>query len=526
MNLTNTLAKAFLSLSFVLLLASAAFSQSVFNVRDYGASGNRAELATKAIQQTIDTVYARGGGVVWLPAGDYLSGTLVLKSNVTLRLDPGATLYASQDTADYKVPFNIYKHNNPHQPVLLYAEGARNISIEGRGRIHGQARRVYQDLGAADGFIAEETEIARQAGVEMKMYRKVPPYVSLIYLVSCQDVSIEGVRILESVDWTLHMQWCARVSIRNCFIRSSLVAGVNADGIDVDGCRNVTVSDCVIATGDDAIVLKSTLTNGRYEDCANVTVTNCVLTSTSSALKIGTETYGDFRNIVFTNCTVSNSNRGVGIIVRDGGRVSDVIVSNITMELNRKHFNWWGSADPFWLVVLKRREDSEVGTIENVLLSNIIAHGQGTSRISGYRPESIRNVTLDQVQLFMHPETKPDKRATHALEVKNVEDLTISRTRVFWDAPTEEKWQSALAVENAQGLVIDDFRGRAGRPSSPAPVIALHNVQHARVQGVEPTASTDVLIRVSGSKTQSVNFIDNDSNQRARQRVVQTKANP
>ncbi len=206
--------------------------------------------------------------------------------------------------------------------------------------------------------------------------------------------------------------------------------------------------------------------------------------------------------------------------------MSDVLVSNITMELNRKHFNWWGSADPFWLVVLKRQEDSKVGTIENVLLSNIIAHGQGTSKITGLRPKSIRSVTLDQVQLFMHPETKSDKRATHALEVKNVEDLTISRTRVQWDVSAEEKWQSALAVENARGLTIDGFRGQAGGALNKYPVIALHNVQDARVQGVESTDDADVLIRVSGSKTQSVNFTNNDSNQRARQQVVRTKGNP
>ncbi len=507
-----------LGLTSAMLFTSTGLSQSVFSVRDYGATGIRAELATEAIQQTIDTAHARGGGVVWLPAGDYLSGTLVLKSNVTLRLDPGATLYASQDTADYKVPFNIYKNDNPRQPVLLYAEGARRIRIEGEGRIHGQARRVYQDLREADGFIAEETEIARRAGVEMKMYRKVPPFVSLIYLVSCQDVAIEGVRILESVDWTLHVQWCARVSIRNCFIQSSLEAGVNADGIDVDGCRNVTISDCIITTGDDAIVLKSTLTNGRYEDCANVTVTNCVLTSTSSALKIGTETYGDFRHIVFTNCVISNSNRGLGIIVRDGGRVSDVIVSNVTMELNRKHFNWWGSADPFWLVVLKRREDSEVGSIENVLLSNIIAHGQGTSKISGLGAESIRNITLDQVQLFMHPEVKPDKRATHALMATDVEGLTISQVRVHWNEVVEKKWQSALAIENVRGLTVNDFRGQAGNDGHP--VVALHNVQDARVQAIEATAATDVLIQVSGEQTKDVKFANNDIQQWAGQQIV------
>lgn len=513
--------KAFLWIPIVLLSIHHVYPQQVFNVKDYGASGNKDEIVTRAIQKAIDTCHDKGGGTVYFPAGDYLSGTIVLKSNVTLHIAQGATLFASQDTADYDVPFNIYKHNNPHQPVLIYAEGAHNISIEGKGMIHGQARRTYEDLKSVDSFIAEETENARKSGVEMKTHYKIPPYVSLIYLVSCQNVKITDVSIIESVDWTLHVQWSERVYISNCYIQSSLEAGVNADGIDVDGCRDVTISDCIIETGDDAIVLKSTLTNDRYESCENITVTNCVLTSTSSALKIGTETYGDFKNILFNNCTFKNSNRGFGIIVRDGGTVSDVIVSNITMDLDRKHFNWWGSADPIWLVVLKRTPDSKVGMIKNIMIDNIIAHGQGTSKMEGFEGKRIQNITLSNVQLFMHAEDKPDKRATHGLVVREVENLTLDQVSVYWDEEKmEEKWQSAMLAEDVNFLTINSFRGRQGKKNSTDPVIALHNVQNAIVRRVEPVANTDVLVKISGKQAKNIKLLNNDVNNRAEQKVV------
>lgn len=497
-------------------------AQQVFNVREYGASGVKNEIATAALQKAIDACHDQGGGTVLLPVGEYLSGTLVLKSNVSLHIGQGATLYASQDSADYQVPFPIYKNSRSDQPVLIYAEGAENISIEGKGKIHGQARRVYEDLKSVDSFIAEETENARKAGVEMKMYYKVPPYVSLVYLVSCRNVKITDVSILESVDWSLHVQWSERVSIRNCYIQSSLEAGVNADGIDIDGCRDVTISDCIIETGDDAIVLKSTFTNNRYESCKNVTVSNCVLSSTSTALKIGTETFGDFQNILFNNCAVKNSNRGVSIVVRDGGTVRDVTVSNISMELDRKHFNYWGDGDPIYLVILKRNEESKVGKIENISLNHILAHGQGTSRIIGYEGQKIKNVSLHNVQLFIYPEDKPDKRATHALVAREVEDLTIDQLSVSWDdTKTEEKWKSAFLAEEVDDLTINSFRGRQGLAGSKDPVIVLYNVQNAVVRNVEPTAKTEVLVKVSGSQTENIYFQDNDVYNQAARKVLQ-----
>ncbi|MFP4090611.1 MAG: glycoside hydrolase family 28 protein [Cyclobacteriaceae bacterium] len=506
------------------------FSQAqtrLFDVRDYGATGRKSEKATAAIQRAIDACAETGGGTVYFPPGEYLSGTVRLKDHVNLHLENGARWYASQDTADYQVPYNIYKGNNPSQPVLIYAEEVNNIGISGQGLIDGQARREYDDLRGVDSFIAEETELARASGVEMKMYYKIPPIMSLIYFVDCKDVKIKDVHIRESSSWTLHVQWCERVEISGILLESSLEQGVNADGIDVDGCRDVLISNCIIKTGDDAIVLKSTLTNGRFENCENVTVTNCVLTSTSSALKIGTETFGDFQNIVFSNCTIEDTNRGLGIIVRDGGTVSDVVFSNISMQLDRKHFNWWGDADPIWLVILKRTPESKVGKIENILFENIIAHGQGSSRLEGFAGQPLRNISLSNVQLFMHPEDTPDKRATHALIASDVQDISLHGLSVYWDeARPEDRWQSAVSMENVDGLIIADFKGRQALRTASDPVISLRNVGNAVIRDAEATEAVPAFIRVSGADTRKIAITDVDLLGRARQKVAVAPGTP
>ncbi len=505
----------------MLLLSLSASGQRLFDVRDYGAFGIKSQKVTENLQKAIDACADTGGGTVYFPPGDYLSGTLRLHDNITLHLEKGATLYASQDTTDYQVPYNIYKGNNPHQPVLLYAENVASISILGGGTIDGQARREYDDLRGVDSFIAEETAKARASGVEMKRYYKIPPILSLIYFVECQDVKIRDVHIRESSTWSLHVQWCKRVHIQGIYLSSSLAAGVNADGIDVDGSCDVIISDCTIKTGDDAIVLKSTLTNGRYENCENVTVSNCVLASTSSALKIGTETFGDFRNIVFNNCTIENTNRGLGIIVRDGGNVIDVIFSDITMQLDRKHFNWWGNAEPIWLVVLKRNQNSQVGSIENIQFQHIVAHGQGTSKLQGYPGSPLKNIRLSDIQFFMHTEDQPDKRATHALLAEDVQYLSLDRISVDWDEKSpQDEWQSALYLENVDGLSLDHFQGRSGFRRASDPVIQLVNVSNAVIRNSEASEPVAALIRVRGRRTRKVVVSNIDMLNRANQKIA------
>ncbi|MCB0376356.1 MAG: hypothetical protein KDD04_10590, partial [Sinomicrobium sp.] len=145
-----------------LFIAAETFSQSAspfFNVKDYGATGEKTAIATQAIQQAIDACHQAGGGTVYFPGGDYTSGSLRLKSFVTLHISAGATLYASQDTADYTI---FGSHSR--RPILIYADSAERIGIVGKGKIHGQARRTYEPLKEVDKFISEITAEAEKAG--------------------------------------------------------------------------------------------------------------------------------------------------------------------------------------------------------------------------------------------------------------------------------------------------------------------------------------------------------------------------
>ncbi len=483
---------------------------TIYDVKDYGATGKKADLVTEAIQKAIDECTAAGGGTVYFPPGDYLSGTIILKDNVTLYLESSATLWASLDPEVYNKHYD--KEFNTEQlssPVLIFAQGAKNISIKGNGVIHGQARREIRPITYINPFNKKAWDIARDAGVEMKKYFKIDPTTRLIILKECENVRIEDVSLLEGNGWMLHTLWCDRVYIKGLFVYSDLEAGVNSDGIDVDGCTNVTISDCIVETGDDAIVLKTSMKDGKYKNCENVTVTNCVLTSTSSGLKLGTESHGDFKHIVFNNCVIRNSNRGISIVIRDGGTASDVIFSNITIDCNRKLFNWWGDADPIFLTVLKREPDSKVGHIKNVLIENVLATGQGTSKLTGFEGIPMENIRMHNVQLFMDPESWPDKRASHAFEASDVNNLSMTDCEVRWNTEmTEPMWENAYTFSNIRGLRLDKLSGLQA-PESDGVMIYMDQVQDAIIERCYAMKGVSTFLKVTGDKSSNIVMNDN-----------------
>jgi hypothetical protein len=499
-----------LILSIVILTSACKNESHVFNVQDFGAKGKKTQKVTEHIQKAIDACSESGGGIVYFPPGEYLTGTIVIKNNVTLHIEAGAVILASLDEKDYETEFKVYKKNDSGKkgkgetPVLIYAKDAENIGITGKGKIDGQAVRTYEDLQEVDGFIADITENAKKSGVEMKMYYKVKPFTCMVFLESCKNIKIRDVSLVESTDWTLHFKWCDNIFIDNIYLASCLEKGVNADGIDIDGCKNVVITNSIIETGDDAIVLKTTETDTISHSCENVTVSNCVLVSTSTALKLGTESFADFKHITFTNCVIRNSNRGLSIVVRDGATVENVIFSNITIECNRKHFNWWGNGDPIWVVLLKRTPESRLGMIRNVVFENIIAHGQGTSKIEGFEGKPLENIYLRNVDFFMYKEDYADKRATHAFEAHDVNNLEVINTKVFWNKnETEPKWMDAFHLKNIKGLWLDKLSG-SNAPNSNGSFITLDNVQHAIIERCKADEGTNQFLTISNSNTKNI----------------------
>lgn len=452
-----------------LLFVCAAMAQSQWCVVE--------KPTTQAIQAAIDVCSAKGGGTAYVPPGQYVTGPLWLKSNVELHLEAGATIALSQNPSDW--PSGV--------PALINSQGARNIALTGRGTIDGQAQYEYADARGLDGEIRGEMEIARKAGVEMKRYYRTGVQKYIAVLQDSQEIHIEGVRLINSPLWTLRLQDCDRVWIRGVYIYSDLEKGVNADGIDIVSTSNVSISDSTVITADDAIVLKTQAWRPGRNAAANpnpvrpvenITVTNSILSSSSTAMVIGTETLADIRHVVFSNIVVRDSNRVFAINVQDGATVSDIRFQNVTFELNRRHWNWWGSAEVFKFVLKKRTPDSRLGRIENVTIDGAQGTARGTSLIAGQAARPLKNLTIQGLRVKMLAENRVDKRATHAMVIEQVEGLTLRNIDVQWDEDAPEPaWGSALVLRDIGGLRLDGFHGGPGSRTAGVPAIQRERVK-------------------------------------------------
>jgi polygalacturonase len=389
---------------------SAAEPGKVFNVREFGAKGDKTTNNKASIQSAIMACSKAGGGTVRVPAGDYFCGPIKLESGVTLHLESGATLWVSTNKSDYM------SGSSGH---FLTADGAQDIAVIGGGAINGQGTADYGD----------------RWGVPEK-----PSFRTGILLFSnSRNVRIQGVTILNSDAWTLHFKRCEDIVIDGVTIRNNY-RRLNSDGIDPNMCRNVRITRCHISAGDDCIVLKTT----DPFPCENVTVTDCVLESASSALKLGTESKGDFRNIFFANCVVTNSPTGLGFYVKDGAIMEHVVFSNIVVSTPNAGFR---SVSPIFMDIERRHADSKVGKIRNVRFEKIrIASGTGVL-IQGMPESPIEDLILKDIRVQVSQAVDYSKRSKPVGGKRTTKD---SRDTAFARLP------SYFTVAHARGVRLEN----------------------------------------------------------------------
>jgi polygalacturonase len=502
-------------LSLLAFVLQAAPHTAIFDVRDYGATGRKADDALPAIQKAIDLCSVGGGGTVLIPAGEYSSGQIHLRSHVRLYIDSGATLYASKNGHDF----------DKDKAALLYGEDLEDITIEGRGTVDGQAAYEWRQLSDFDdAYIRENTLLMKALGLPLR--RSFPEgfstetvYPRLVLLMRCTDVRIAGLSFVRSRSWTINPYACQRLVIDGVYIYSNPKEAVWADGIDPDGCKDVRIANSTIDTGDDAIVFYSSTTWGPALPCENITVTNCRLSSASSALKFCDGNSNCIRKVVVDNSVITHSNRGIAFMVFDGGYVSDVVLSNLTIECTRHDWFWWGDGDPIHFNIKRRSEvdgtvranEPPAGSIRNVLIRNVIARGQGTSMIHGHPDSWLENVSLENVQLWLSndPDSKLEK-ADDAIKVRWARNLKLKDVTVHWDKPESAKWQSALAVEDVKELELDGFSGRQAKMGGDSPTIILNRVEDAMIRNSKATDGTGIFLRVAGNKSSDIYLMDND----------------
>ena len=494
----------------------AASTPVVFNVKDYGATGKKGDNALPAIQRAIDACAGAGGGMVYLPPGEYTSGQIRLRSHVRFHIEGGATLFASMDSSAYE---------KAHWAALIYGQDLENISIEGRGTLDGQSEYHWRLDDIDDAYIRENSIMMKELGKPlMRPFPKGFPtetiYPRLVLLVRCKDVRITGLSFIRSRSWNINPYACERVVIDGVYIHSSLKEGVWADGIDPDGCKDLRISNSTIETGDDALVFYSSNAFGPPLACENITVTNCRLSSASSALKFCDGNMVAIRKVTVDNCVITSSNRGIAFMVFNKGYVSDVVLSNLTVETTAFDWYWWGDADPIHFNIKRiseldprqpREKDPPVGAIRNVMLKNIIARGKGTSMINGHPESWLEGVSLENVKLFLSSDpTAYGQKTVHAMKIRWAKDLKLKDVEVIWAAPESNKWESALYLEDVKGLEIEGFSGRQAKLETETPVIVLNQVADAMIRNSKPREGTKVFLSVKGDTSSGIIVQHND----------------
>ena len=369
-------------------LAAAALTAEarVYDITDYGAVSDTTRLSTAAVQKAIDSCNAACGGTVSVPAGNYKIGSIVLRSNVTLNLENGATLYGSTDIADYQPMTTDYVSLRTNVPTiqLIYADNASNVAITGLGTIDGRGK-AFPKLTWNDEGITR-------------------PH--LLRLIRCSDVTVSGVTLKNSGCWMQHYLACDRVKIHGITVINR--NNYNNDALDLDGCHNVTVSDMIADSDDDGITLKST--SPRL--CEDITISNCVVSSHCNAIKLGTETNGGFRNIIVRGVVVKPSadqssryfglptgHSAISLEIVDGGTMSNVDIADITIT---------GTESPIFIRLADRRRPyaenapiDKVGSISGIRLHDILIDGAGPTgcSITGIEGHPVTDVQISDATI-------------------------------------------------------------------------------------------------------------------------------
>lgn len=487
--------------------ATPALSVALFDIRTYGAVGDGKTVDSPAINKAIDAAAAAGGGTVFFPAGTWLSFSIRLKSNVHLHLSQGATLlaadspkpgeatgynggtYDAAESNDPWTPYQDYGHNHWHNS-LIWGEGLHNISITGPGLIWGKGL----SRGTRTGFRAEQPGVGNKS----------------ISLKNCRNVLLRDFSILKGGHFGLLLTGVDDLTIDN------LTIDTDRDGMDIDCCKNVRVSNCFVnSPWDDGICPKSSYALGYARATENVTISNCYVSGCyemgtfldgtfkkyaadfkvprTGRIKCGTESNGGFKNIAISNCVFEGC-RGLALESEDGALCEDIVISNITMRDVI-------SAPLFFRLGARLRgpkESTRVGTLQRVLVNNLVSSNTGSricSLISGIPGHPILDLKLssiyiehqgggtaetakialpENIEKYPDPQMFGKDTPAQGFFLRHVNNLEMSHVEVRPAQPDQRPSFYLEDVNRADFLAVT-------APTNP-PAFALHKVSDLRIQ--------------------------------------------
>jgi polygalacturonase len=495
---------------------------STYSIVDFGAKGDGKTLNTTAINKAIQTCHEQGGGTVLIPAGTFVSGTVILRSNVNFHLEAGAILMASRDTADYQPMSSTLFHEGYNRYGLIYAHNARNVFITGYGEINGQGstfmNQPYQPKTTSRDF---DRRFTRQGVNFLKegstvedgpaTYKYRPGL--LMTLSHCENVQIQDIVCRDSPEWTIRIADCDGVQVRGITIENNLIVP-NSDGIHCTTSRNVTIADSRISAGDDAIIVsgfgqdgsnttQEKLLGNQTGIAENVTVTNCVLSSRSACIRIG---YGEhpIRNVVCSNLVMYASNRGIGIFARNNSQIEHILFSTITIQ-NRLHDgHWWGKGEPIHISAVRDAAQGKAGQISDIRFTDITATSETGILIQGSPESVITNVSLDRIKLTINKgkhtlnfggnfDLRPAYPLSQALFSHDIPGLYAQHVSNLALNSFQLDWGTGLPNFFTDGVAIDHFKNVRIINSSVRPVTTdpkRYDIRATNGQGLAVINST------------------------------------
>jgi polygalacturonase len=508
---------------------------TIYDVRHFGAAGDGKQLDSPAIKKAIEAAASRGGGTIYFPAGDYLSVSIRLKSNIALYLDQGATLLAAspKDGHKYDPPepnesdqFQDFGHTH-WQNSLIWGIELENISILGPGRIYGQGL-VRSGNGSRSRELADKLRGKAPEGRTRGKFGYPDARDAVepgwgnkaISLKLCRNVVIKDITIRKGGHFAILATGVDNLTIDN------IKMDTDRDGMDIDCCRNVRISNCTInSPWDDGICLKSTYSLGYKRPTENVTITNCQVSgydegtfldgtykrtdpkkyshdTTTGRIKFGTESNGGFKNITISNCIFDYS-RGLALEMVDGGDLEDVTITNLSMRdiTNAPIYLRHGGR-------LRAPDGTQVGNFRRVSISNVRIHGGPVEQsviIAGIPGHPLEDIKLDNIRIYYEgggtkemAATQPSDRVTDYPEpqnhgpmpaygffVRHVNGLEMSNIEVSYEKPDA---RPPFVIEQVKGA---EFVNVEAKKESDAPTFILRDVEDFRTHRVRGVADTE-----------------------------------
>ena len=461
----------------VVQLSAKEYRASMFGIKSNGTT-----LNTTSIQQAIDYIHGTGGGTLVFYVGRYLTGTINMKSNVTIRLEEGAILVGSPNIYDY----NISVPNC----ALVYAANAQNIGITGKGVIDGQGREVaYSLLDQVHKGLLEDA---------LKYDRPAQRRPKGIYFRECNNVEIKGIVIRNAAEWVQTYDQCQNLKIDGITVESK--AFWNNDGLDIVDCKDVWITNSFIDASDDAICFKS---HDPAKMCENITVRNCVARSSANGIKFRTVTSGGYKNIRIINNKVYDTFRSaITIATPDGGVIEDILVDSLEA---------YNTGNAIYLRIGARWNKGRAGSMNNITIQNLYCEIPAGKPDAGYEYEGpvedlprnispasivglpgqdITNVTLRNIRI-VYPGNSNPHYAYRGIKPADLDSIPEMEAAYPEFSQFKELPAWGFYVRHARNITFENVTLTAlGKEYRPA--VVLHEVTGAsfrNVQYLEPGAT-------------------------------------